>query len=198
MGAGAEIGELVSKYTSVEEELTSLLGFIGDTRDTLGGLHAELPAATDALASITKATEKATHNILELVEKVMEADDTVEEALRKVQQYLDTVENDEIKEAATTIIEAHENRSIVMTEMMSELSFQDLTCQTIQKITNTLAEIEFRIKQLLNPETAGELEDLDKKHAGSMSGIKRLEEQDKKAEKADDCGQDFIDALLNK
>lgn len=180
--------DLLSKYTSLQEELSSLASFIDDTRHTLGGVQEKLPTASDALAGVTQATEKATHNILQLVEEVMERDSELEDAI----ETLDRVAADaSAKEAVAIIRVGADERMAKLTEMMTELSFQDLTCQAIQKISQTILEIEKRLISLIDI-TEDERAAMDTPVEG-FSGLSRLEETFNGTNR-----QDLVDELLKR
>ncbi|MEO1334805.1 MAG: hypothetical protein AAFV29_04145, partial [Myxococcota bacterium] len=53
---------LVDRYQLLQDELGQLVSYINETRDTLGGLHSELPGASDALTEVVRATETAANN----------------------------------------------------------------------------------------------------------------------------------------
>jgi len=181
--------DLVSKYASLQEELTSLAVFIDETRRTLGGVHEKLPSASDALTGVTKATERATHNILEHIEKLMENDGDLMGPVGVVQSAAETSGDAEFKQAAQAIADASDHRMMALTEVMTELSFQDLTCQAIQKISVTMVEIERRIHGLI--ETGDAEEDGAEDGVGLLSGLNRLEET-----ASGQSRQDLVDKML--
>lgn len=178
--------DLLSKYINLQDELGSLAAFIDETRHTLGGVQEKLPTASDALAGVTQATEKATHNILQLVEEVMERDGEMGDALTTLESSAATVE---AKDAVSLLRSSADERMMKLTEMMTELSFQDLTCQAIQKITKTILEIEKRLISLID---ADEAQRGAKSAPSEYSGLSRLEESFSGKNK-----QELIDELLN-
>lgn len=175
--SGNPVGlQLVQKYSSLQTELHALVDYINETRNTLGGLHSELPAASDALASVTEATEKATHAILELVEGVMEQDESMSDAMDKLKAAAEAHEDAELKEAVDVVMEGQQERSNKLIQIMTELSFQDLTCQTIDRISSTVLEIERRVIGLMDepesePDAEGSLQE-----AAALAGVSRLRE----------------------
>lgn len=179
--------DLLSKYLHLREELSSLATYIDETRQTLGGVKDKLPSASDALTGVTQATEKATHNILGLVEELMERDGELEESLTLVEETVSTAEG---RQAVEALRGAADERMAKLTEMMTELSFQDLTCQAIQKISNTILEIEKRLIALIDPID----DDVSSPTAQTrFSGLDRLEENATGASR-----QDLIDQILSR
>lgn len=180
--------DLLSKYVNLQEELSSLASFIDDTRHTLGGVQEKLPTASDALSGVTQATETATHNILQLVEELMERDGEMGDAIETLEASASTPE---AKEAVTQLRAAADERMTKLTEMMTELSFQDLTCQAIQKISGTILEVEKRLISLIDitDEERSAIEGVTDEY----SGLSRLEESFSGKNK-----QDQIDELLSR
>jgi len=179
--------DIVSKYMSLQEELTSLASFIDDTRRTLGGVQEQLPSASDTLTGVTKATERATHKILEHIEGMMDKDGELAGPMEILRGKGPT--DDEFVQALDAVAAAADQRMVVLTEVMTELSFQDLTCQAIQKISATMVEIERRILELINADVGAENEE---GAALPMSGLDRLEES-----ATGQSRQDIVDQMLS-
>jgi len=180
--------DIVSKYMSLQEELTSLASFIDDTRRTLGGVQEQLPSASDALTGVTKATERATHKILEHIEGMMDRDGELAEPMEVLRSKVDPSDSESTK-ALDAMAGAADQRMRVLTEVMTELSFQDLTCQAIQKISVTMVEIERRILDLISSDVGA---DGEEGAAPLMSGLDRLEES-----ATGQSRQDLVDQMLN-
>lgn len=171
----------MEKYETLQHELASLAAYIDETRRTLGGVQEKLPRASDTLSEVTKATERATHNILEMVEKLMDRDAESETDLSSLEQACPG-------DAVSRLRERADERTMVLTEMMTELSFQDLTCQAIQKISNLILEVERRILSLIEVSITQELPEED---PNQFSGLARLDESSTGRSR-----QDLIDQLL--
>lgn len=144
--------------------------------------------ATEKLAGIKDAIEKAAHNLLELVENAMSIDEV---AL----PHLEAVEKCGLKDLEENIeglVASQDERMNVLTEMMTAMSFQDLACQTLVKVSSALSEAEARVLHTMDPQTFPPFEDEEKApKQGSMSGLSRLEESQSGA-----SNQDMIDQLL--
>lgn len=182
------IDRLAGRFEGMQRELLDLLEYVKGTRQTLGEVRDRLPQASGALASIEEVTERAAHNLLALVERAMESDERASSHLRTL---TDGVEAAAARRALEEMHSAQDERMGILTEMMTELSFQDLTCQTLEKVTQGLAEIEARILHILDPEAAPLPVRAVEVHAGSMSGLSRLEETQSGVSR-----QDLIDQLL--
>ena len=142
--------------TVLKGELSSLARYINETRKMLAGMRPELsyaadslPNAFDTLQDICDTTEVATHNILSIVENLLDTDDELESSVKVVTEYLEKSGSAPTIEAMKKLEQAHFDRSASLTELMTLLSFQDLTSQTIVKIGKMINEVEERILSLL-------------------------------------------------
>lgn len=119
-------GDLTAWHLRLYKELEDLTRYIERARSDIADLHPveiqreHLPAATDQLDAIVKATEEATSTILDSAERI--------------ETEVGASGNPAIRQAVTRIFEA--------------CSFQDLTGQRIGKVVNTLKYIEERLDQL--------------------------------------------------
>lgn len=190
MKRGQNIEGLVERFEGVQKELLDLLAYVKTTRSSLDHSTDQLSDASDKLMSISGATEKAAHNLLTLVERAMACD---ESAMAHLEALENGAEGDSMKKAVEGVSAAQDERMNILTEMMQELSFQDLTCQTLEKVTAGLNDLESRILHILDPESAPPVETPPPGvHAGSMSGLSRLEENQQGGSR-----QDLVDQLLN-
>lgn len=180
---------LADRFEGMQQELLDLLEYVKRTRNALGQVKEELPRATHALVSIEEATEKAAHNLLALVEKAMESDEKATGHLEVLERKVESEPH--LRDVVDGMNSAQDERMNILTEMMTELSFQDLTCQTLEKVNRGLSEIESRIMYILDPESAPPPPTEEGVHAGSMSGLSRLEETQEGTSR-----QDMIDQLL--
>ena len=191
MSSADDVGlGLIKKYETLQSELSGLVSYINDTRRTLGGLHQELPAASDALAEVTRATETAAHNMIDLVEQIMAQDEAGGDALSKVENACQTAGDDAAVEAVAQLTKVSEERTELLIRMMTELSFQDLTCQTINKISSTILEIERRVIRLID-HNFGDGPAKAEIDPVALAGVSRLRENQSGTSR-----QDMVDALL--
>ena len=193
MPSDSEIGlGLVERYSVLQTELTGLINYINDARRMLGGLHSELPAASDALAEVTKVTETAAHNMIDLVEQIMAQDEAATEALEKVEAACKKAGDDSAMEAVAKVEALSHDRTDLLIKMMTELSFQDLTCQTINRIATTILEVERRVIKLIDHSgVESSVPMLDESGMQPHAGVNRLRENQDGASR-----QDMIDELL--
>lgn len=191
MKSGDEIDGLAQRLEGVQQELLGLFTYLKTAREELGGSRDHLSGTSEALTSIGEVTEKAAHNLLGLVERVMDTDATTTEHLQVLEGGADEAA---VREALKGISDAQEARGALMTEMMTELSFQDLTCQTLEKVMRGLTILEKRIRVILEP---GSIQDdeiaPEGSHKGSMSGLARLQET-----QGGGSLQDSIDGLFDR
>lgn len=182
-------------YREINLELKGELGrlafYIDKTRRNLQFLDpkiketsGQVPDVTAGLSSITKATEEATHKVLTISEKVLQDRDAVSGYLEKLK---DMVENN----ALATIKELEnineENKADII-DILTALSFQDLTGQKIRKLEEAIVDIEKRILELLI--SFGIKGDDETKKAGS----KVLDQMEKL--KTEKLSQQLVDDIL--
>lgn len=173
----------------LQAELGSLEAYVHDTRSALAGLQQKLPSASSALDGVTQATEQATHNILALVEELMDRDSGLGDAVAVLQRAVGQGQlAPEVAQATQTIAAAQEHRGQALVQLMTELSFQDLTSQALNRISNTLEHIEQRLHAIVT----GKDQAANGRHrAESLSGLERLQERD-----AGKSSQNMVDALF--
>lgn len=183
-----EVERLADRYEEIQKELIGVLGSIKQIREVLGRSPQEIGEVREVLGSIGDSTEKAAHSLLEMIEEVMSSDDESSE-------YLNLLNTLDLGEAGKGAIEElttrAEKRAELLNEMLVTMSFQDLTCQTLQKVSNRLGVLQEEVEALLSGKMPDD-ECLDRKHAGSMSGLKRL----KNSQESPMTQQDLIDQLL--
>jgi len=95
-----------------------------------------LSEATDQLDEILRSTEEATVHILDIVEKHQEMINKSGELVRKFRSGGAT------KQAVNKLLDLQEAHESDLTEIMTTLSFQDLTGQRIKRIIGALKKIE--------------------------------------------------------
>lgn len=184
----------------VTGELGKLAYYLNKTRKNLQYLDSStaqatsrMPEASDTLSSIAKATEMATHRILALAEKILQDQGEAAAILSRLNQEPPLPEF-LLKEQIQNLHRLNEQNQADLVEILTHLSFQDLTGQKIQKIIHLVQEVERRILGLLVAfgikAEAGPKGNLGEMKAEIMS---RLERQDPAAE----LGQDLVDEILS-
>lgn len=188
MNAGEGIDSLVDRFEKIQKELVELLHHVKEAKNALERSSGDLSSAGEALSSIGEVTEKAAHNLLGLVERLLASE---EEAAPHFEALEAGLPSGPLRQALEGVEAVRDERALLIGEMMSELSFQDLTCQSLEKVKRGLGELEQRILSLLDPESVSPPSENDGPHAGSMSGLSRLREAQDGASR-----QDLVDLLL--
>ncbi|MBI5746080.1 MAG: protein phosphatase CheZ [Nitrospirae bacterium] len=148
----------------------------------------KIPMATSQLSDITRATEEATNRILELTEKVLDNHDLISSGIERVKGS-DRLDKSNIGELDKLVSDNKES----LIEIITCLSFQDLTGQKINKIMVMMRDVESRILELIvtfglkakNKET-------------SMDGVTSPILNELKKPVSDDLKQDLVDDMLKR
>jgi chemotaxis protein CheZ len=113
------IGNIYAELNSVKKDLA-----IGWSQDSL-----ELLAETDnVLDGIVKATEKATLKILDYIE-------SMQEEMKQVRQHIETNNLELSREKLNRL-------DTLLLDIMTELSFQDLTGQQVRRVVQSVKKVE--------------------------------------------------------
>lgn len=132
-----ELGELARHINITLKKLQSLEPNIGFSSE-------RIPAASLQLSDITRATEEATHRIMGLTERVLDNHDLISAGLKKIKSS-DGIDLKEIGEVERLV---SDNKNSLV-EVITSLSFQDLTGQKINRIMEMIKEVESRILELI-------------------------------------------------
>lgn len=147
-----------SMNTKLQGELGELARYIDKTRRSLQKLDPavtettdKMPQASSQLADITMATEAATHKIMTFTEKVMDDQEIVSVKIKDLREAATatTVDSTAVLRIAREIEEINNKNKNDMIEILTALSFQDLTGQKIKKIIALVGDVETRILGLL-------------------------------------------------
>ena len=150
-------------YKEVKIELGGELGKLADyilsTRESLQELEpglkegwSKIPQASFQLSSVTDATEEAANKIMALAEKFFEDQQKKRAILDDLSDMWDDLPgNLKVRyqrniENWRTILDQHDEELL---EMMTALSFQDLTGQKIKKVTKLVQDVEKRIFEIM-------------------------------------------------
>ena len=188
MTSSSESDRFHLRLQDLQSEVAQVCNHLKRAREALEGLEESLPAATEALTSIESATQRAAHDLLGLVEGVQEVDDRASACLEALEE-----SGAQNVDAMSGLRSAHDERAQLYTEMMTALSFQDLTCQTLKRVVGGLEEVERVIGHVLDPAQATGEDGEPVPVLGSMSGLRRLLESQKGS-----SAQDLVDDLLNR
>lgn len=131
-----QIGELARYINSTIKKLQAI-------EPNMAHVTGTIPEASIQLADIAKSTEKATHVIMEHVEHVLDSQDVILDKVEAIESGGDVVKvSSEIRQITLDNKEA-------MMEIITGLSFQDITGQKIKAIIALIGEVEKRIIQLI-------------------------------------------------
>lgn len=131
-----QVGELAKYINATIKKLQTVEPNIALATD-------KIPAASLQLSEITKATEAATHSVMGQVERVLDNQDLLLHHIEAIEKGVDlTKEVGELKQITA------DNKEILL-DIITGLSFQDLTGQKIKTIICLIEEIEKRIIHLI-------------------------------------------------
>ncbi len=171
------IGELAKKINELKKSLQVIDPKIKEIATE------KIPQASDQLEAIIKETEEAAFNIMSRVEKLMDMVDELYTNLENLKlSYGEDEKIKQLEEKVTTM-------QNLLTEVLTALSFQDLTGQKIKRIIQLIKDMEKRILELV-----------------VSFGIKikkmpqKKEEEEKVLDtiKEDKVSQDEVDEILSK
>jgi chemotaxis protein CheZ len=184
--------------TQVQGELENLATYIGKTMANLQLLEPsvrvsaefDIPEASQQLSDVVKATEEATNTIISLTETLLDHQTTLGEAIQKLKGQKNR--SREYLQVLDEIDHIHQEDEKTLIEVLTSLSFQDLTGQRINKIMYMVSTVQSKLFDLVKAfgiqveASAKELE----AHAPIPKALGGKEERAK-------LGQDSVDSLLN-
>jgi len=194
-------------------ELSMLAQYIDKTRKSLQNVYPSLnetseviPQASEELKTITEATEKATHSILGSTETILDDCDSISDKLEELQSALDEPEIDRnrTKEIIQNITKVNDANKDYLIQILTNLSFQDLTGQKINKIIDMVREVEIRIFKILVAFNLMKSKDVS--FAKMEENVNKLEQVNadeifekfqKSVPQDGQVNQDLIDQILN-
>lgn len=189
-------------YRDLSQKVTGELGrlahYINKTRQSLQCLDdstveatAKIPEASATLSSITEATEEATHKILSTTEKLLQDQGAASAILSRLNQ--ESPSSGDWHAQIQELSRINEQSQADLIEILTNLSFQDLTGQKIQKIVHLVQDIERRILSLI-VSFGIKMEERSPRNPGEMKTeiMSRLEGQSQAA----GLSQDLVDDIL--
>ena len=179
----------------IEGELGRLAKYLNETRKKLQfidtpikGEKDKFPEASSQLIDVTRATEEAAHKIMTLTEKILDDQDIIYENLVRVQGTLkEKINDEEVFSSIDKVLTINQENKNDLVDLMTSLSFQDLTGQKIKKIVQLVQDIEKKITELLQ---TFNLERKEKK--------KEIINEIKETSKSSDLKQDLVVEILEK
>lgn len=131
-----QIGEIAKYINTTIKKLQTVEPAVSQASD-------KIPQASAQLSEITRATEEATHNIMSQVEHVLDSQDLILHHLDSLEKEGDINRSvNEIKQIVT------ENKEALL-NIITGLSFQDLTGQKLEAIIGLIEEVEKRMLHLI-------------------------------------------------
>ncbi len=131
-----QIGELAKYINATIKKLQTVAPNIAMASD-------KIPAASVQLSEITKATEEATHGIMGQVERVLDNQDLILHHIEAIEK------GGDISMAIGELRQVTSDNKETLLDIITGLSFQDLTGQKIKGIISLIEEVEKRIIQLI-------------------------------------------------
>lgn len=131
-----QIGELAKYINSTIKKLQAIEPNIAQVSD-------KIPEASVQLSEISKFTEQATHTVMGQVEQVLDSQDSILNHIEGVEKGGDA------EKAVSEIKQIVMDNKEAMLDIITGLSFQDLTGQKIKVIVGLIEEVEKRILQLI-------------------------------------------------
>lgn len=144
--------------TKMQGEMGELARYIDKTRKSLQKLDPaatvtanNIPHASNQLFDIAKATEEGTHKVLSITEKILDNQDAISNMVKELRDVATSkvVDSSAILKIARDVEAATSQNKDDLVEILTSLSFQDLTGQKIKKIVALVEDVETRILEIL-------------------------------------------------
>lgn len=144
--------------TKLKGELGDLARFINITMQNLQFLDPpvressqRMPEVSSQLFDVNKAAEEATHKVLSLTEKILEDQEALSLQISKLKNVVETTKpvNGDLHDIIGELKRINEEDKNGLIEILSNLSFQDLTGQKIKKVMVTLEEVQTRLLECI-------------------------------------------------
>jgi chemotaxis signal transduction protein/chemotaxis regulatin CheY-phosphate phosphatase CheZ len=181
--------------SKVHGELENLAASIGKTMSNLQLLdpsvrisaERDIPAASRQLSDVVKSTEEATNTIISLTDTLMDHQATLGESIEKLK--LQKPRSREYQDLIDQIEQLHMEDEKTLIEIVTSLSFQDLTGQRINKIVTMVATVQAKLRDLIQA--------FGIKVDESFKDPVPVPSPEPSAEEAGKLAQDSVGSLLN-
>jgi len=139
-----ELGRLAEYIIKTRKNLQHVDPSLKDT-------YKKMPQAALQLSDITKSTEEATHKILSLTEEILDNQELISNQIEKLEAIdEETSDNGKgLSEVIQVMNEINTENQNNLIEMLTTMSFQDLTGQKIKKIIGLVEEVETRVLEMI-------------------------------------------------
>ena len=135
--------ELYGQLGDIARYINATIKRMQSVEPSIAHASDKIPQASVQLSEISKATEEATHNIMTQVEKVLDNQDLIIHHTESAERGNDLPNS--LSEVRNVV---SENREILL-DIITGLSFQDLTGQKIKMIVGLIEDVEKRLLQLI-------------------------------------------------
>ena len=136
-------GELYGQLGEIAKHINATIKKLQLVEPNVAQASERIPQASVQLSEITKATEEATHNVMSQVEHVLDNQDLILHRIDALEKGNDV--NTTMGEMRQIVSENKET----LLDIITGLSFQDLTGQKIKAIVGLIEEVEKRLLQLI-------------------------------------------------
>ena len=135
--------ELYGQLGDIARYINATIKNMQSVEPSIAHASDKIPQASVQLSEISKATEEATHNVMTQVEKVLDNHDLIIHHTESAER------GNDIPNSLTEVRNVvSENREILL-DIITGLSFQDLTGQKIKMIVGLIEDVEKRLLQLI-------------------------------------------------
>jgi chemotaxis protein CheZ len=181
--------------SKVHSELENLATYIGKTMANLQLLapsvrlsaERDIPTASQQLSDVVKSAEEATNTIISLTDTLMDHQATLGESIEKLK--LQKSRSREYQDLIDQIEQLHMKDEKTLMEIITSLSFQDLTGQRINRIVTMVATVQDKLRDLIQAFGI-------KVHEAHKDPVPEPSPEPA-AEEAGKLAQDSVDSLLN-
>lgn len=136
-------GELYGQIGEIARYINATIKKLQTVEPNISHASDKIPKASVQLSEITKITEEATHEVMSQVERVLDSQDLM-------LQYLETIgKGEDITKTANAMRDMVNENKETLLDIITGLSFQDLTGQKIKAIITLIEEVERRILHLI-------------------------------------------------
>lgn len=153
----------------------------------------KVPMVKDSLKSVTKAAEEGTHRVIGLSENMLDDCDRISE----VAKILREKSGEGLRCHIDTLEQVNEKHRSDLLEILTSLSFQDLTGQRLKKLEDILVEIESRVLHLLVAFGISVRQaELDSEGGSGKTPFHDKIESHMESLRKGDLSQDLVDSIL--
>lgn len=140
------IDEMLSELKDLARVVDDATKKIDDLKKPVKESSDTIPLAQDGISDIIKETEKAANNIMNLLDEINDNSERMDKSLTNL---IDLNPIKKIKENLVSLKDLNKKNIARIIDVLSLMSFQDLTGQKLYKIQNTLNETKVKLLKVL-------------------------------------------------